>query len=62
MASRPSVAERVLLFLFRRFPPRETIFKDPGPRAAAEYEDELRFGFHEFFGGAAGALRRPRRA
>jgi SAM-dependent methyltransferase len=50
MASRISFAERVLLFLFHWFPPRETIFKDPAPRAAAEYEDERHFGFHEFFG------------
>lgn len=45
-----TLAERVVLELFRRFPPRETIFKDPGPRPRAEYEDERAFSFSRFFG------------
>jgi SAM-dependent methyltransferase len=44
------VAERVVLELFRRFPPRTTIFLAPEGRAESEYEDEVRFGFHRFFG------------
>ncbi len=43
------MTERLLVRLFRRFPPRETIFKPAGPRAAAEYEDEKRFPFYRFF-------------
>ena len=43
-------SDRVLLALFRRFPPRDTIFKDPEPRAATEYEDESAFGFERYFG------------
>ncbi len=35
-----TVAQRLLLGLFRCFPPRETIFKDPASRAVQEYEAE----------------------
>ena len=56
---RPPLArasERILLALFRRFPPRETIFKDPAPRAEAEYEDERRLPFGRYFGAEAGLM------
>jgi SAM-dependent methyltransferase len=46
---RPHLVERAVLGLFRRFPPRTTIFKDPGPRPLEEYEDERAFGFHRYF-------------
>ena len=45
-----SPAERLALAIFRRFPPRSTIFLDPEPRPETEYEDERRFGFHRYFG------------
>ncbi len=45
------MTERLLVRLFRRFPPHGTIFKPPGPRAAEEYEDEKRFPFYRFFAG-----------
>lgn len=45
-----TVLDRLLLAVFRAFPPRETIFKDPTTRPLEEYEDERRFGFHLFFG------------
>lgn len=43
-------AERVVLEIFRRFPPRSTIFLDPGPRPAQEYDDERSFPFWRYFG------------
>jgi SAM-dependent methyltransferase len=43
-------ADAFLVWLFRRFPPHETIFKDPAPRAQQEYDDEQRFPFARYFG------------
>ena len=40
----------LLLSLFRTFPPKETIFKEPGPRSEREYRQECDFGFHRWFG------------
>jgi SAM-dependent methyltransferase len=42
--------ERLLLAIFRRFPATDTIFKDPGPRAQAEYASELELPFQRWFG------------
>ena len=53
----PSSAERLLLRIFRAFPPRHTIFADVEPRAAGEYEDEKRFGFERYFGRDVGLFR-----
>lgn len=44
------VSDRVLLGLFRRFPPRSTIFMAAEGRAEQEYADEVRFPFWRFFG------------
>jgi SAM-dependent methyltransferase len=41
---------RLLVSLFRRFPPKHTILKDPHPRPLREYEDERRFPFYRYFG------------
>ena len=46
----PTPPERLLVWLFRRFPPKETIFRDSAPRPLAEYEDEVRFAFPRYFG------------
>lgn len=50
------VGDELLVRLFRRFPPRDTIFKESGPRAAAEYADEAAFGFERYFGRTAEGL------
>src|SRR3954470_18981721 len=45
-------SDRVLLSIFRRFPPEaaEVIFKDPDPRPADEYQMEATRPFHDWFG------------
>lgn len=40
----------LLLNLFRAFPPKETIFKEPGPRPEREYRQECDFPFYGWFG------------
>lgn len=45
-----SVPESMLLWLFRRFPARDTIFLAADDRAASEYEAEVGFGFHRYVG------------
>jgi SAM-dependent methyltransferase len=37
------------LAIFRRFPVQDTIFKDPGPRAEAEYRSEIEAPFYRWF-------------
>ncbi|MDP8909861.1 MAG: class I SAM-dependent methyltransferase [Chloroflexota bacterium] len=44
------LAERLLVWSFRRFPPRSTIFVEAEGRPESEYEDEKRFGFHRYVG------------
>ncbi len=44
-----NVSDRVLLALFRRYPPSDSIFKDPGPRPEAEYQAEVAFPFSRWF-------------
>lgn len=46
----------MLLRLFERFPPTDLIFKDPGPRAPSEYEDEVARPFSRWFGMAPADL------
>lgn len=45
-----ALANRLLVGLFRRFPPRSTIFLEPAGRPLTEYQDEVRFGFHRYVG------------
>lgn len=45
-----SVAERLLVWAFRRYPPRSTMFLDARGRPETEYNDEVRFGFHRYVG------------
>jgi SAM-dependent methyltransferase len=47
---RVSPTDRLALEIFRRFPPRTTIFLRPEGRAEVEYADEVRFGIHRFVG------------
>ena len=44
------VAESLLLWLFRRFPAKDTIFLAADDRAAGEYAAEVSFGFHRYVG------------
>ena len=41
--------DSLLLAIFRQFPARDTIFKDPGPRAEAEYCSEVGLPFYRWF-------------
>ena len=44
-----TLTDRALLALFRRFPIRDTIFKDPAGRAEAEYRSEIEMPFYRWF-------------
>jgi SAM-dependent methyltransferase len=46
----PTLAESVLLWLFRRFPPETTIFRDRSDDSAREYESEREWPFWRYFG------------
>ena len=41
--------KRVLLSIFKQFPPSDVIFKDPSPRPSVEYEDEVHNPFGRWF-------------
>jgi len=53
----PSIQDRFLLFLFRSFPPTETIFKEAAGRAQTEYGDEVATPFNRYFGRGSELLR-----
>lgn len=44
-----TLTDRALLAIFHRFPAHDTIFKDPGPRAQAEYRSERELPFYRWF-------------
>jgi SAM-dependent methyltransferase len=45
-----TITDRILLPLFRAFPPTDIIFKDAGGRPEGEYQDELNVPFGRYFG------------
>src|SRR5262245_41817819 len=57
MNSRRALADRVLVGLFRTFPPRHTIFKESGARPAQEYADECRLPLWRYFGSTSEMFR-----
>ena len=46
----PTLAESILLRIFRRFPPKHNSIQDLSAHASAEYEDERGWPFWRFFG------------
>lgn len=46
----PTLAESILLRIFRRFPPKTTIFRDLSDNASVEYQSEQDWPFWRFFG------------
>lgn len=55
-ARAPTVTDRLLLALFRRYPPTDPIFKDPGPRAEIEHRSEVESPLARWFGRESGWL------
>lgn len=47
-----TLSDKILLWIFRAFPPKaeDVIFKEPNNRSVSEYEDEKRFPFYRYFG------------
>lgn len=47
-----TLSDRILLWIFKTFPPQEghIIFKESSNRSISEYDDETRFPFYRYFG------------